>query len=269
MRYFIENIGDSTMTGGGIVPIWGEKIDNTRLASNPRRGCQSRRSASDRDAQSQAAGGYRSAVPDRGLLRPARPAASSLRDGAAASRRGRTNRRDGATVRRLATDGLSGPRRLQGRWACRSAAQATWAEARAQAYTGGAVAYRAETTGTTQFARQRFVGGPAAHLRSHDSSPQPRAAAQGPKKTSGSLNAAHCCEDAVSYENLRRYALFETPAQDTATLSTLLRRGLAAWLRATPAPGSRSSPGTMPSRMLLPAALASIILRLTKEAAHA
>jgi len=46
----------------------------------------------------------------------------------------------------------------------------------------------------------------------------------------------------------------------------LLRRGLAAWLNATPPPGSRSSPGIMPSRMPLPAALASIILRLTKEA---
>ena len=107
-----------------------------------------------------------------------------VRYGAAASRRGRTGCRNGAIVRGLAADGLSGPRGLQSRRACRSAAQAAWAEAWAQAYTGGPVAYRAEAAGTSQFARRRFGGGPAAHVRSDDPSPQSRAAAHGPKKTS-------------------------------------------------------------------------------------
>jgi hypothetical protein len=89
------------------------------------------------------------------------------------------------------------------------------------------------------------------------------------KKTSEPLSAACCCEDAVGYEKLRSCALNGTPVQGGA-LSVLLHRGLAAWLSATPPPlGSRPSPATMPNPVPLPATLASIILRLTKEAAYA
>ena len=65
------------------------------------------------------------------------------------------------------------------------------------------------------------------------------------------------------------FRLNGTPVQGGA-LSVLLHRGLAAWLSATPPPlGSQPSPATMPNPVPLPATLASIILRLTKEAAYA
>jgi len=52
-------------------------------------------------------------------------------------------------------------------------------------------------------------------------------------------------------------------------MCVLLHRGLAAWLGAAPPPGPRPSLATVPNHAPLPAALASIILRLTKEAAYA
>jgi hypothetical protein len=82
-----------------------------------------------------------------------------------------------------------------------------------------------------------------------------------------------CTGDAVGYEKLRSCARSGTTAQGSAGLGVLLRRGLAAWLTAEPSSKlvpeplamSNSAPLTSP----LPTALASIILRLTKEATHA
>jgi hypothetical protein len=82
------------------------------------------------------------------------------------------------------------------------------------------------------------------------------------------MNAARCCEDAVGYERLRSGALSGTLAHGCAALGVLLSRGLASWLSTAPPPEPRASPTTVPSTPL-PAALASIILRLTKEASHA
>jgi hypothetical protein len=76
-------------------------------------------------------------------------------------------------------------------------------------------------------------------------------------------------EDAVGYEKLRSCALSGTLAQGVAGLGVLLNRGLAAWLSAAPASEQRHPPTVKPSSTPLPAAVASIILRLTKEAAHA
>jgi len=85
------------------------------------------------------------------------------------------------------------------------------------------------------------------------------------------VSAAHGSGDVVGYEKLRDCALNGTLAQGSAALGVLLRCGLAAWLRAAPLSSQpRSSPAT-PNRapLRLPAAVASIILRLTKEASHA
>jgi len=54
-----------------------------------------------------------------------------------------------------------------------------------------------------------------------------------------------------------------------AGLGVLLHRGLAAWLSAEPPSPPRSSPTNMPNNPPLSVAVASIILRLTTEAAHA
>jgi hypothetical protein len=93
------------------------------------------------------------------------------------------------------------------------------------------------------------------------------------------VKAASCSREAIDYEQLR------SQVQHGLTHgSTLLPHGLAAWLcTAPPVVGSRngavssSSPGmatsvastATPSHGPLPITLASIILRLTKEAAHA
>jgi hypothetical protein len=83
--------------------------------------------------------------------------------------------------------------------------------------------------------------------------------------------AALSSGDVVGYEKLRDDALNGTLAQGSAALGVLLHRGLAAWLSAAPLSSQpRSSPAT-PNRapLRLPAAVASIILRLTKEATYA
>jgi hypothetical protein len=49
----------------------------------------------------------------------------------------------------------------------------------------------------------------------------------------------------------------------------LLRGGLAAWLSRTPVAALAASPTDVPTRAPLPAALASIVLHLMKETAHA
>ena len=93
------------------------------------------------------------------------------------------------------------------------------------------------------------------------------------KKTSEPLSPTDWCGDARGYEKLRSYALTGTAAQGAAGLGVLLRRGLAAWL--TTAPPSKPAPQLLDMRNSasppspLPAALASIILRLTKEVTHA
>jgi hypothetical protein len=48
-----------------------------------------------------------------------------------------------------------------------------------------------------------------------------------------------------------------------------MQRGLAAWLSAEPPPKPRQPAANTPNSTPLPAALASIILRLTQEATHA
>jgi hypothetical protein len=91
---------------------------------------------------------------------------------------------------------------------------------------------------------------------------------------------APCRREAVDYERLRSRAR----RGDACESSTLLPRGLAAWLSAAPLMAGRydvsASPSSRhiatelptsktPTRGPLPTALASIILRMTKEAADA
>lgn len=75
--------------------------------------------------------------------------------------------------------------------------------------------------------------------------------------------------DVADYEKLRSEALLIDLVQG----SVLLPCGLAAWLTAlwsTPSLQQRpSEPAEVSNRKSLPAAFASIILRLTQEAAHA
>ena len=69
---------------------------------------------------------------------------------------------------------------------------------------------------------------------------------------------------AADYERLRAQALSGPRAQHAA--ATLLRGGLAAWSSGAAAVTVITSPADVFTRDPLPAALASIILRLTKEA---
>jgi hypothetical protein len=168
---------------GGMVQNWSDEIDNRKLAADARHRRQTLRPTGHRHAQPQTAGSDRSAVPRRRILRPTRPPTGPLRDGAAASRRGRTGCHNRTPVRRLATDGLSSARRLRGGWSCRPDTQAAGAEARgAQADARGGLAYRGSTAQATERAHQRAGGGTAAHVWPHHSSPQPRAAACRQKK---------------------------------------------------------------------------------------
>jgi hypothetical protein len=94
------------------------------------------------------------------------------------------------------------------------------------------------------------------------------------------MRPAQCLREAVDYERLRSKALRGDPAESSA----LLPRGLAGWLSAAPLMAGRcdvsASPSSRhiatelptsqtPTRGPLPAALALIILRMTKEAADA
>ena len=167
---------------GGMVQNWSEEIDNTKPAADGRDRRQALRPTGHRHAQPQTAGGDRSAVPRRRILRCSRPATGPLRDGAAASRRWRTGCHNGPPVRRLAADGLSGTRRFQGGWPYRPDTQAARAEGRAQADARGARSYRTSTAPATELAYQRSGSGTAAHVWPHHSSPQPRAAACRQKK---------------------------------------------------------------------------------------
>jgi hypothetical protein len=93
------------------------------------------------------------------------------------------------------------------------------------------------------------------------------------KKTFEPVNPMDCAGDVVGYEKLRDCALSGTTAQGSAAgPGMLLRHGLAAWL-STPSskPGvpTLDKPNSKPFPSPLPAALASIILRLTKEAGYA
>lgn len=78
-------------------------------------------------------------------------------------------------------------------------------------------------------------------------------------------------QDAADYETLRSAAL----GSDISQGQVLLPRGLAAWLRQASVPPRRRlsnevSPAVgAPRDRSLPAAFASIVLRLTREAAHA
>jgi hypothetical protein len=90
-----------------------------------------------------------------------------------------------------------------------------------------------------------------------------------PAKKIPELSAAVCSEDAVGYEKLRSCALSGTLAHGVTNFGVLMQRGLAAWLSAAPPPQPRQPPPNMPNGAPLPAALASIILRLTKEDSYA
>jgi hypothetical protein len=253
-----------------IICRWSEKIGKKESPPQARRGRQARVSSGHRHAQRQAAGGQGSTIPHWQLFRSARPAAGSLRNGAAASRRGRTGGECSTAVWGLSANGLPGADRLQSRRAGCSAAQAAWAEARPQAHAGGLVAHRATPAPAAHLAGWRSATRIAAQVWPHHSSSKPRAAAEWQKKTSEPVNPADCFGDAVGYEKLRSCALRGTTAQGLTGLGVLLRRGLATWLtasKAAPEPLAMSNSAPPPSP--LPAALASIILRLTKEATHA
>src|SRR6266436_4613765 len=251
-------------------------IDQRTVQTHACGGCQTCGAQGDRHTQPQSARGRRSVVPRARLLRPARLTAGALRDGAPASCRGSADGHDGATVRCVAADGVSGTGRLRGGRARRFAAEASRAEARAQADAEDPCLYRATAERAPRLAHQRSAGRSAAHLRAHHPSPQPRAGAPGQKKFVEPLRPSPCRRDATDYERLRSKALRGDPAQN----STLLPRGLAAWLSAallmvgprivSASPSSHIAtelPLTeMSSRGPLPAALASIILRMTKEA---
>jgi hypothetical protein len=254
-----------------IIRRWSENIDKRKSAPEARRGRQARVPSGHRHAQRQTAGSQGSTISCWQFFRPARPAAGSLRNGAAASRRGRTGGEYSTAVWGLSSNSLPGADRLQSRWACRSAAQTAWAEARAQADAGDPVAHRAASARAAQLASWRSATRIAAHVWPHHSSPKPRATAQCQKKTSQRLNPTDCFGDALGYEKLRSATLSGTTAEGAAGLGVLLRRGLAAWLTVAP---SKPAPlldmpksARVPSP--LPAALASIVLRLTKEATHA
>src|SRR5262249_35962579 len=90
-----------------------------------------------------------------------------------------------------------------------------------------------------------------------------------PAKKISELSAAGCSEDAIGYEKLRGCALSGTLAHGVANLGVLMQRGLAAWLRAAPPSEPRQPAANTSKSTPLSAALASNILRLTKEAAHA
>lgn len=87
------------------------------------------------------------------------------------------------------------------------------------------------------------------------------------------MNDLRCQQDGGDYEALRSQAAQASPAQGSA----LLPRGLAVWLR-DPSPDARpllpQPPAEIPPTEIfgcgaLPAAVASIVQRLAREAAHA
>jgi len=83
------------------------------------------------------------------------------------------------------------------------------------------------------------------------------------------LNTIDGSEGLSSYEQLRAAALCGLLAQGSAALGVLLHHGLAALLRAKAPLPRRGAPASVRHTAPLPAAIASIILRLTKEAVHA
>lgn len=165
-----------------IIRRWSEKIAKRKSAPQARRGRQARVPSGNRHTQWQAAGRQGSTISRWQLFRPARPTAGPLRNGAAASRRRRTGGEYSSAVRGLGSNCLPGADRLQSRRADRSAAQAAWAETRAQADAGDPVAHRAATARAAQLAGWRSATRIAAHVWPHHSSPKPRAAAQWQKK---------------------------------------------------------------------------------------
>ena len=256
-----------------IVRSWSEKIGKRKSPAQTHRRRQTRIPSGNRHAQRQSTGRQRSIVSRWRLFRSPRSAADPLRNGAAASRRERASGQRGAAVRGLGADRLPSAGGLQSRWAGCFAAAAAGAEARAQADAGRPLAYRAVPARAAQLAGGRSATRVAAQIWPHSSSPKPRAVARWQKKTFEPVKPMDWAGDVVGYEKLRDCALSGTTAQGSAAGSgMLLRHGLAAWLStpsSKPSVPTLDKPNSKPFSSLLPAALASIILRLTKEAGYA
>lgn len=248
----------------GVISIWTDIIDKRKAATGRAVRPQNRGVTGDAHTQSRPTGGCGPALSRQRVLRPARWAPGALRAGAPSSSRGDVDEHCRASVRRLTANGLSDGCKLQRGRPGGLIAKAARTEARSQAHPADPDASGASTARAAGLGYRGVALGPATDFRTHHPSTQLGASAPRQKKTSPLLIGADSLAKAADYERLRAQALSGSRTQHAA--ATLLRGGLAAWSSGAAAVTVTASPGDVLTRDPLPAALASIVLRLTKEA---
>jgi hypothetical protein len=248
----------------GIISSWIDIIDQRKAAADRRLRPQSRSVTSDAHTQPRPTCCRGSALSGQRILRPARWTPGALRDGAPSPSRGYVDDHCRAFVRSVAADGLSDGCKLQGGRLGGFTAKAARAEARSQAHPGDPGASGAPTTRATGLGCRGAALGSTTDFRSHHPSTQLGASAPRQKKTSPLLIGVGSLAKAADYERLRAQALSSPRAQYAA--ATLLRDGLAAWGSGAAPVAVIPSPVDVSTHNPLSAALASIVLRLTKGA---